>query len=129
MTKPKWRTLVLCSVITQITAMTTLESKVNELYSNNDGVVDTLNVYPYDMHSLSILYQLLSKLKIMILEVKTSRFLTPRKRILSGQNYRYAINRPIDVWGESPVDGIYNDNDEDGISDGLDEHPFDSSKQ
>ncbi|MFA0086470.1 hypothetical protein [Vibrio sp. 10N.261.51.F12] len=48
MTKPKWRTLILCSVITQITAMTALESKVNELDSDNDGDGDALDVYPWE---------------------------------------------------------------------------------
>ncbi|MFA0439689.1 heparin lyase I family protein [Vibrio sp. 10N.286.49.B1] len=54
---------------------------------------------------------------------------SPKTLYFDNVSVSHAINRPIDVWGESPVDGIYNDNDEDGISDGLDEHPFDSTKQ
>ncbi|MCW8347432.1 heparin lyase I family protein [Vibrio sp. ZSDZ65] len=39
-----------------------------------------------------------------------------------------AINRSLAEWGQSPVDGIYNDSDEDGISNGLDRYPFDATQ-
>ncbi|GMQ49313.1 heparin lyase I family protein [Vibrio sp. 10N] len=39
-----------------------------------------------------------------------------------------AINRSLEQWGQSPVDGIYNDSDSDGVSNGLDPYPFDPNR-
>jgi hypothetical protein len=39
-----------------------------------------------------------------------------------------AINRSLEEWGQAPVDGIYNDSDNDGVSNGLDPYPFDPNR-
>ncbi|WP_418642740.1 heparin lyase I family protein [Vibrio chaetopteri] len=39
-----------------------------------------------------------------------------------------AINRSLEEWGRAPVDGIYNDSDNDGESNGLDPYPFDPNR-
>ncbi len=39
-----------------------------------------------------------------------------------------AINRSLEEWGQAPVDGIYNDSDNDRVSNGLDPYPFDPNR-
>lgn len=39
-----------------------------------------------------------------------------------------AINRSLEEWGRAPVDGIYNDSDDDGVSNGLDPYPLDPNR-
>jgi hypothetical protein len=53
---------------------------------------------------------------------------SPRTIYFDTVSVSKAINRQLDAWGRSPVDGIYNDSDDDGKSNGLDPYPFDPER-
>ncbi|NOH29133.1 heparin lyase I family protein [Vibrio mediterranei] len=53
---------------------------------------------------------------------------SPRTIYFDNVSVSKAINRELDAWGRSPVDGIYNDSDDDGKSNGLDSYPFDPER-
>ncbi|SEF64226.1 heparin lyase I family protein [Vibrio hangzhouensis] len=53
---------------------------------------------------------------------------SPKTLYFDNVSVSKAINRSLDEWGQAPVDGIYNDSDEDGVSNGLDPYPFDPNR-